>query len=243
MTATSAANSPSRGRIIAARALLVLGVLLLVREHPLDVRQAGGARLGPVQADLAAADRRSGDPGGGGGSDDRCARERRLHGLARGQAADEPPGAREPDRRPRPGLRGHGGAEPSRPAAHPGRVRRSCRALAEAVHQGPARRHEGGGHVERRRRPRHPAARPQAGGPVRVRHQSRRPDPAGRRAGHDPRGRQSGYGPEAHPLARADRELRLDLRRRCLGRRHLAGPWAPPAGGSLARHRSRRRRR
>ena len=81
-----------------------------------------------------------------------------------------------------------------------------------AVRQGPARRHEGGGHVERQRRPRHPAARPQAGRPVRVRHRSRRPDPAGRRAGHDPRGRQSGHGPEAHPLARADRELRLDLR-------------------------------
>jgi len=30
VTATSAANAPSRGRIIAARALLVLGVLLLV---------------------------------------------------------------------------------------------------------------------------------------------------------------------------------------------------------------------
>ena len=93
-------------------------------QHPLDVRQAGGARLGPVQADLAAADRRSGDPGGGSGSDDRCARERRLHELSRGQAADEPPAAREPDRRSRPGLRGHGGGEPPRPAAHPGRVRR-----------------------------------------------------------------------------------------------------------------------
>ena len=68
------------------------------------------------------------------------------------------------------------------------------------------------------------------------------PDPAGRRAGHDPRGRQSGHGPEDHPLARADRELRLDLRARRLRRRHLVGPRAPAAGGSLARHRSRRRR-
>ena len=54
-------------------------------------------------------------------------------------------------------------------------------ARAGAVRQGPARRHEGGGHVERQRRPRHPAARPEARRPVRVRQQPRGPGPAGRR--------------------------------------------------------------
>ena len=44
MTDSPAAQSPSRGRIIAARTLLVLGVLLTVDQHPLDLRQAGGAR-------------------------------------------------------------------------------------------------------------------------------------------------------------------------------------------------------
>ena len=92
--ATASTASPSRGRIIAARTLLVLGVLLARGQHPLHLRQAGGARLRPVQADLAEADRRPGDPGGGRGPDDRRARERRLLGRARGEAADEPPGAR-----------------------------------------------------------------------------------------------------------------------------------------------------
>ena len=164
-------------------------------------------------------------------------------GVARGQAADEPPAPREPDRRSRPGLRGHGGGEPSRPAAHPGRVRRSCRALADAVRQGAARRHEGGGHVERRRRPRHPAARPQAGGPVRVR------QPISRTRSRRTPGRSRSSRPTT--WRRPRRSPTGSSRSRTSSGSSPSPAWVAaiwlargqaPAGGSLARIRSRRRR-
>ena len=237
MTATSAAKSPSKGRIIAARPAR-LGVLLLVvsilstyvKREALDAGQfrktaqqliADPAIQEAVAAQMTDALRTS-------TSRDRsrpsCRRTSRLS---------------RPDRRPRPGLRGHGGGEPARPAAHSGCVRRPRRALPDAVCQGAARRNEGGGHVERRCRPRHPAARPEAGRSVRVRRRSRRPDPPG--AGQVTILEQT-------ISTRPRRSRTGSSRSRTTSRSSHSPPWsarsgwpaAPAAGGSLAWHRSRR---
>ena len=67
--------------------------------------------------------------------------------------------------------------------------------------------------------------------------------PAGLRSDHHRQVRRPEHCPDRDALARAGRELRLDPRDRLLGRRHLARPWSPPPGGALARDRARRGRR
>ena len=121
MNATPAANSPSRGRIIAARILLVLGVLLLVlsilstyvKREALDsgqFRQTSQQLIADPEIQEAVAAQMT----------DALANVD-FTGSLEEQAADEPAGAREPDRRPRPGLRRHGGAR----TCSPGRASRT----------------------------------------------------------------------------------------------------------------------
>ena len=244
MTATSAAHSPvarphhRRARAPRPRRAPARG------QHPLDLRQAGGARLGPVQADLAAADRRSGDPGGGRGSDDRCARERRLHERARGQAADEPAGARQPDRRPRPGLRRARRRENllARPRIQDAFVELavlSQRQFVKVLHGDTKAVDTSNGDVVLDIRPLVLKLGDRFGFVSNLADQI--PPDAGQVTILEADNLDTAQ-KITHWLEQIANFIWIFARRR-LGRRDLAGPRATAAGGSLARHRSRRRRR
>ena len=245
MTASPAAHRP-RAAGSSAPACSSSSACSCRRQHPLDLRQAGGARPGPVQGDLAGADREPGDPGADRGR--RWSMPSTRTSTSRASSKAKLPtnlqALAEPDRRAlAQGFVGTAAEKLARPAARPGRVRRARPCSRRSSSSRSCTVTRGRRDVERQRRPRPPAARPQARRQLRVRQQSRGQDPAGLGAGHDPRGRRPRDGPERHPLARADRELHLDPRRRLLGRRDLARPRPPPAGGPRARDRPRRRRR
>ena len=133
MTASPATHSPSRGRIIGARVLLVVGVILLVVSILSTYVKREALDQGQFEQTSRELIAKPCDPGAAVGRDGRCAvLERRRLGRAQGEAADEPAGARRPAGRPLAGLRGHGGAEASRPAARAGHVRRALPSASQA---------------------------------------------------------------------------------------------------------------
>ena len=132
VTATSAANSPSRGRIIAARILLVLGVLLLVlsilstyvKREALDsgqFRQTSQQLIADPAIQEAVAAQMT----------DALANVDFTSSLEAKLPTNLQPLA-SPIAGLAQGFVGTAAREPPRPAAHPGRVRRSCRALADS---------------------------------------------------------------------------------------------------------------
>ena len=245
MTASPAANSPSRGRIIGARTLLVLGVLLTVvsilstyvKREALDEGQfkqtsqeliASPAIQEQVAAQLVDALNANVD----------------VSGELDEQAAGEPPG-----RSPAP-IAGISrelvdrARRSSHAAARPGGVRRrsprvSQQQFVKVLHGDTRALETSNGNVVLDLRPlvlklgdrfgfiENLADKvPQDSAQVTILKSD-----------------DLKTGPERDALARAGRELHLDPRARLLGRRDLARPRPPPPGGALARDRARRRRR
>ena len=244
MTATSAANSPSRGRIIAARILLVLGVLLLVlsilstyvKREALDsgqFRQTSQQLIAdPAIQEAVAAQMTDALANVDFTSSLEAKLPTNLQALASPIA-----GLAQ-------GFVGTAAREPPRPAAHPGRVRRPRRALADSSSSRSCT-------ATRRRWTRRTATSSSTSG---------RSSSSWATGSGSSRNLADQIPPDAGQVTILEAD-NLDTAQKlthwleqianfvwifalaALVARHLAGPWAPAAGGSLARHRSRRRRR
>ena len=231
MTASPAAQSPSRGRIIAARTLLVLGVLLTVvsilstyvKREALDAdqfKQTSQELIASPAIQEQVAARWS----------MRSTRTSTSRASSTSKLPDEPPGLAGADRRAlararrprRAGARSPGRAPRTRSSSSPSL---SQQQFVKVLHGETKALETSDGNVVLDLRP----LVLKLGDRFGFVEQPRRQDPAGRGAGHDPRVRRPEDGPEGHPLARAGRELRLDPRASPAGSARSGSPAAGAA--------------
>ena len=244
MTTTPDTSSPgpSRGRRIAARTLVVLGVLLRRRQPALELGQAGGARSRNVSYHLGGADRASGDPGSGRAGDGRPAvRERRRLGPAPAEAAAEPPVSGRADRGSRAGGDRPGRDGAARPAPRPDALHHGGVSRAEPGRQGARGRYDAPLHDQRRRGARPPPACRPAGRSIRLPGGRLHPVATGRRARHDPAVGRARHRTEPHAAPQDGRGLDLDPDAPRLCGCALARPGQAAQGGARDRDRARRR--